>query len=167
MSQIVPILFAAAALSIIAGGAVLAAAPQSGGAHCQVETDAAHAIRTIPVGLAGYSPVSYLDNRRAEPGSPAFPAEHEGVIYFLTSDAQRRTFLADPDRYMPLYGGTCAFGCSVDKEFVPDPTSFEIVDGRIALFLKNDEVDAKALWKKDPSGAKAKADEYWRRVTDR
>lgn len=118
---------------------------------------------TISLGLSGYSPVSYLDNRRAEPGSPRFSAEHEGVTYFFTSDAQRRAFLASPERYLPAYGGYCAFGCSVDATFIPDPTSFEIIDGRTHLFLKNNEVDARKLWNEAPSDeVRRKADAFWR-----
>ncbi len=121
-----------------------------------------HATLTIPVGLAGYSPVSYLANSRAEPGSPRYSAEHEGVTYFLTSEKQREAFLANPERFLPAYGGNCAFGCSVDSTFVPDPTSFVVIDGRTHLFLKNSEVDAKKLWlEADQNEVRAKADSYW------
>lgn len=122
---------------------------------------AAEPIRAISLGLAGYSPVSYLDERQAQPGNPAISAEHQGVTYFFTSDAQRQKFAANADKYLPAYGGTCAFGCSVNSTFVPDPTSFDVVDGRTVLFLKNDKVDAKSLWAKDPAAAKAKADAFY------
>lgn len=117
---------------------------------------------TVNLGLAGYSPVSYLQNKRAEPGSPRFSAEHEGVTYFFTSNRQRETFLADPERYLPAYGGYCAFGCSVDSKFIPDPTSFKVIGGRTHLFLNNDEVDAQELWNDaNFTEVKAKADDYW------
>jgi len=117
---------------------------------------------TISVGLAGYSPVSYLERRKAEPGSPRIAAQHEGVTYFFTDDRQRRAFLNNPERYLPAYGGYCAFGCSVDSKFVPDPTSFEIIDGRTHLFLKNDEVDAQALWNEaNVDEIRTKADRFW------
>lgn len=121
-----------------------------------------HAAYTIRVGLSGYSPVSYLTNNRAEPGSPRFNAEHDGVTYFFTNEKQRTAFIADPERYMPAYGGNCAFGCSVDSTFVPDPSSFAVIDGRTHLFLKNDEVDAKKLWlESDQREVRARADRYW------
>jgi len=121
---------------------------------------------TLSVGLAGYSPVSYLDDRRAEPGSPRYRAEHDGVTYFFTSTAQRKRFLANPARYLPAYGGYCAFGCSIEKRFVPDPTQFKIIDGRTHLFLKNDEVDARKLWEDgDASQLTTKADAYWEQAS--
>lgn len=127
-----------------------------------VSQASAQPVRTIAVGLAGYSPVSYLENRAAEPGSPEFSAEHGGVTYFFTSESQRRAFERQPERYLPAYGGYCAFGCSVESEFVPDPTSFEIIDGRTHLFLKNKDVDARALWNEaDQREVRAKADAWW------
>lgn len=125
-------------------------------------------VRSVPLGLSGYSPVSYLDDKRAEPGSPAISSGYQGVTYFFSTAKQRDTFIANPEKYLPAYGGTCAFGCSIDSDFVPDPTSFEIVDGRTTLFLKNEKVDAKALWDKGPGAAKAKADAYYaKRVAGR
>ena len=117
---------------------------------------------SLQLGMSGYSPVSYLDQNKAEPGSPRFTAVHEGVTYFFVSDRQRVAFEKSPQRYMPAYGGFCAFGCSVDSEFVPDPTSFEIINGKTHLFLKNKEVDAKALWHDgDKDALLQKADAYW------
>ncbi len=120
---------------------------------------------TISVALSGYSPVSYLDQNRAEPGSPLYTAEHDGATYFLTSQSQVRAFKKNPEKYLPAYGGFCAFGCSVDSEFIPDPTSFKVIDGRTHLFLKNDEVNAKQLWNEaSPLEVKSKADAYWKNV---
>lgn len=131
-------------------------------AQRETETPAEDTRYTLKVGLSGYSPVSYLDHNRAEPGSPRYTAEHEGVTYFFTSRAQIETFRDAPERYMPAYGGYCAFGCSVESHFVPDPTSFKIIDGRVHLFLKNSDVDAFSLWEDgDEAELKEKADAYW------
>lgn len=117
---------------------------------------------TTALGLGGYSPVSYLDNNRAEPGSPKYAVEHDGVTYFFTSSSQVRKFEADPAKYLPAYGGYCAFGCSVNAKFIPDPTSFKVIDGRTHMFLKNDEVDAQKLWNEsDSKEVMAKADHFW------
>ncbi len=163
MFSIVP----AALLAISAVHSAHAFEPHRCGASCdhaeltQV-SESANSPLTLDVALSGYSPVSYIENRRAEPGSPRYTAEHNGATYFFTSERQRRTFLANPQKYLPAYGGYCAFGCSVDSTFVPDPTSFEIIDGRTHLFLKNSEVDARAIWKSaDPDEVRAKADAFW------
>lgn len=144
-------------------GAPLAHA-QPSGRHAMSQHSSESAVEpfTLTLGMSGYSPVSYIEHNRAEPGSPRYSAEHDGVTYFFTSDAQRRTFERSPSRFLPAYGGYCAFGCSVDSKFVPDPTSFEVINGRTHLFLKNAEVDAKKLWDDaDPAKVRAEADEFW------
>ncbi|GAB5497595.1 MAG: hypothetical protein Phyf2KO_26750 [Phycisphaerales bacterium] len=122
----------------------------------------AHPVHTIRVGIFGYSPVSYITNNRAEPGSPAFAAEHNGITYFFTNKRQQQAFTDNPERYIPAYGGNCAFGCSVDSIFVPDPTSFIVIDGKTHLFLKNDEVDARQLWRDaNKQEVRRKANSFW------
>lgn len=119
---------------------------------------------TIAVGICGYSPVSYFESG-PEPGSPAYPVVHGGVTYFLTGPEQVDLFMADPTKYLPAYGGWCAFGMAVEDHFAVDPTSYKIVDGRLMLFLKTPDVDARALWDEQGDGAaKAKADAFWNRA---
>lgn len=115
------------------------------------------------VGLQGYSPVSYVDLGKAELGDPAHRAELNGVTYLFTDADQVAVFESDPDRYEPAYGGWCAFGLTIDKQFACDPTSFKIVDGRLMTFLKSDEVDARALWEQagDEAALVEKADATW------
>lgn len=121
---------------------------------------------TIKLGVGGYSPVSYIERNKAEPGSPLYAIEYEGVTYFFTGERQKEVFMKNPDRYLPAYGGFCAFGCTVDSEFIPDPTSFEVIDGRTHLFLKNTEVNARQLWNEgDQRQLTRKARSHWRKVS--
>lgn len=117
---------------------------------------------SLTLGMSGYSPVSYIEHNRAEAGSPMYAAEHNGVTYFFTGDAQRRTFLRDPSRFLPAYGGYCAYGCSVNAKFIPDPTSFKVINGRTHLFLRNANVDARALWdESNLTETLSRADRFW------
>ncbi|MBX9787820.1 MAG: hypothetical protein K2Y37_02800 [Pirellulales bacterium] len=104
---------------------------------------------TVEASINGYSPVSYFEKNVAEKGLPEFRAEHAGKAYLFSSSAQVATFQGNPGKYVPMFGDSCAFGHSIEKEFPIDPTSFKIVDGQLLLFLKNAEVDAKALWEKE------------------
>lgn len=111
------------------------------------KTDNVHA-KVTDIAIGGYSPVSYFEKGRAELGSPDHAVEHEGKVYHLASAAQAHAFRENPDKYLPAHGGVCAYGVSIGKTFPVDPTNFKIVDGRLLLFLKNDEVDARELWEK-------------------
>ncbi|MCA9254676.1 MAG: hypothetical protein KDA33_03520, partial [Phycisphaerales bacterium] len=97
----------------IATGVVIATTPFLMAPPTPKPTQRAATKQTLTLGLQGYSPVSYVENHRADPGSPRFGAEHDGVTYFFVNAAQRDRFLADPERFVPAYGGYCAFGCAV------------------------------------------------------
>lgn len=149
----------------IAAGLVIVAAPFAMG-QSSMTASAPKSGQTLTLGLQGYSPVSYVENHRADPGSPGIRAEHDGVTYFFVTMSQRDRFVADPDRYLPAYGGYCAFGCAVNGLFTPDPSSFKVIDGRTYLFLKNDTLDTKAMWEKErPDDVKRKADAFWEKQT--
>lgn len=116
------------------------------------------------VAIDGYSPVSYFRGK-AERGSALFAVDHDGVTYHLTDADQVAEFKRAPDRYAPAFGGWCAFGMAVSDKFPVDPTAFEIVGGRLLLFLRNDKIDARKLWQDgDGTDLLAKAEAHWRKV---
>ena len=106
----------------------------------------AHNIDNSNIALQSYSPVSYLDLGKAELGRKEFKTEHNKVIYYFTSADQKKAFDKNPSRYLPRYGGYCAFGIYAGAKFRPDPNNFIVKDGEYFLYLKNLELDAKQLW---------------------
>ena len=116
------------------------------------------------VAIEGFSPVSYFEGR-AERGNPLFAVMHHGVTYHLANAAQVETFKFDPDKYIPAYGGWCAFGMAVKDKFPIDPTSFKIVNGRLLFFLRNPRIHGRALWEaRDQAGLLKDAAEHWNKV---
>jgi YHS domain-containing protein len=118
------------------------------------------------IALQGYSPVSYLDLGIAQKGLKEFKAAHEGMNYYFTSKDQKSKFEVNPTKYMPQYGGYCAFGVSVGAKFRTDANKFVVKDGKYFLFLNDLEVDAQQLWL-DGSHDKlvAKADGNWTKLS--
>ena len=115
------------------------------------------------IALQGYSPVSYLDMGLAQKGLKAHVSEHNKIKYFFTSAQQKAAFDANPSRYLPQYGGYCAFGCYAEAEFRVDPTKFIVQDGKYFLYLNNIELDAKQLWLTERNHEKLRstADKNW------
>ena len=115
------------------------------------------------IGLDGYSPVSYLDKGTAEKGRTQYKSEHDGVIYYFTSSTQKATFEANPQKYLPQYGGYCAFGIYAVAKFRTDPKTFLVKNGKYYLFLKNIELNALELWKAENNheGLVHAADSNW------
>ena len=98
------------------------------------------------IALLGYSPVSYLDLGIAQKGLKEFKSTYDGLAYYFTSKAQENKFKDNPTKYLPQYGGYCAFGVSVGAKFRADPNKFVVKDGKYFLFLYDLEVDAQQLW---------------------
>ena len=98
------------------------------------------------IALQGFSPVSYLDLGIAQRGVKDFKSEHKKVIYYFTSAEQKASFDKNPEKYLPQYGGYCAFGVYAGAKFRPDPNKFIVKDGKYFLYLYNIELDAQQLW---------------------
>ncbi len=118
------------------------------------------------IALQGYSPVSYLDLGIAQKGLKEFKSEHHKVAYYFTSAEQKTKFDKNPGKYLPQYGGYCAFGVYAGAKFRPDPNKFIVKDGKYFLYLYNLELDAQQLWLAENSHKKlmAKANEHWSKL---
>lgn len=114
--------------------------------------------------LYGYDAVAYQTESRPVKGSAAFSAKHDGATYHFASAAHRDTFLANPARYAPAYGGFCAMGAALGKKLDIDPTQFKVVDGRLYLNLNADVFKS---WSKDIPNHIGKADKNWVGIKDK
>ncbi len=119
------------------------------------------------IALSGYSPVSYLDLELAQRGNKAFKSEYQKVVYYFTSQDQKETFDKNPKKYLPQYGGYCAFGIYAGAKFRVDPTKFIVKNGKYYLFLNNVELDAKQLWLAEGNHKKLKsaANKNWDKLS--
>lgn len=118
------------------------------------------------IALLGYSPVSYLDLGIAQKGLKENKATYDGLAYYFTTNEQKKTFEANPTKYLPQYGGYCAFGVSVGAKFRADPNKFVVKDGKYFLFLYDLEVDAQQLWLAgNHEKLVAKADGNWNKLS--
>lgn len=116
--------------------------------------------------LEGYCPVAYFAVNKPVRGKAEHASVHNGVTYWFVSADAKRAFDAAPAKYLPAYGGWCAFGMSVEDKFPVDPTNFKIVDGRLNLFLKNQNIDARALWNQgNEKELVRKAEAHWKKVS--
>jgi YHS domain-containing protein len=81
--------------------------------------------------LRGVDPVSYFTAGEPQNGDVEINAEYNGAVYRFTSEEHKETFLADPEKYAPQYGGYCAFGLSKGLKFDGDPEVWSIVDDKL------------------------------------
>lgn len=108
--------------------------------------------------LSGYDPVSYRTGAPA-PGKPEITTRYRGVTYRFASEEARKTFLEDPARHEPRYGGWCATAMSRGERVAVDPTVF-VLDEDGLLFLFHDAA-ARNAWKEGGPAMRANADREW------
>lgn len=110
------------------------------------------------VGNQGYDLVSYHQESGPVRGDGNHITYYHHVAYIFVSDANKKAFQADPEKYLPAYGGYCAYGVSVGKKIVSDPLAWKIVDGRLYLNLNQ---SIQKIWSEDMSGYITKANKLW------
>jgi len=142
---------------------LLLAGLAAGAATAQQPQNVSAGLTEKGVGLAahGTDVVSYFTDGRPEPGLGKFTAVHDGAAYRFATEAHLKAFQADPVKYVPQYGGFCAYGATFGKKFDGNPHLWKIVDGRL-FFNLNEEIQAK--WEADVPGNIAKADASWKRI---
>ncbi|MBX2853081.1 MAG: hypothetical protein KTR15_15205 [Phycisphaeraceae bacterium] len=117
--------------------------------------------------LTGYDPVSYHAGKPKK-GSSKRALRFKGVIYRFASEANKQTFLKDPAKYEPAYGGWCAWAMREGSKTEIDPKSYLVINDRLYVFYKgfwgDTRKDWKALAKKQTNAALIKqADKSWKK----
>ena len=115
------------------------------------------------VGIKGYDPVAYFTDQSAIKGDPALRSTNAGVISLFATRDHQQSFDEDPSKYIPAFGGFCAYGVSRGVVIPIDPTAFQIIDGHLLLQY------SKAIMKKfnqDPAGNLGKAQSNWPGLVD-
>jgi hypothetical protein len=110
------------------------------------------------VALHGYDPVSYFESATPLPGSESITYAAKGATWRFASEANRKKFAADPDKYMPQFGGYCAKAVSENDTADIDPLSYKIVGGKLYV---NYSPKIQKVWEADIPGRIAKAEKYW------
>lgn len=110
------------------------------------------------VGLAGFDPVSFFERDAPLNGSPMIRADHAGATYLFATERSRETFLADPDRYVPQYGGFCAYGVSINVLLPVDITTAQVRNGKLYL---NVNADILEKFNADFDGSVSRASSNW------
>ena len=98
--------------------------------------------------LEGFDPVSYFPEGGGEPvrGRGDLHATHAGLTYRFASEDHRARFEADALRFVPAYGGWCAFAMLDGQKVGVNPHAFLIQEGRLLLFYDGAFGDTRAEW---------------------
>jgi YHS domain-containing protein len=85
--------------------------------------------------VEGYDVVSYFTNKKPVPGNNKFQTTFDNVKFKFSSEKNLHLFKENPNRYIPQYGGFCAYAIAKSKTKMDiDAESYEIRDGKLYLF---------------------------------
>jgi len=113
------------------------------------------------VAIEGYDPVAYFEQNEPRQGNPEITAEHEGATYSFSSEANRDLFQATPDKYLPEYGGWCAYAMANDEKVKMNPETYKIVDGKLYLFFNEWYNNTLPSWNEQEDQLINQAEDNW------
>ncbi|NIJ43982.1 YHS domain-containing protein [Wenyingzhuangia heitensis] len=110
----------------------------------------------------GYDVVSYFDNN-AEEGEKEFTTTHDGAKFKFVSKQHLETFKKNPKKYIPQYGGWCAYALGESNtKYDINPKTFEIRDGKLYLFYNSWGTNTLSKWtEENPEKLRKQADKNW------
>jgi YHS domain-containing protein len=97
--------------------------------------------------LEGYDPVSYF-SEMPKKGYAALQIRHQEVVYYFENEENRLTFSKTPEKYVPAYGGWCAWAMLDGDKVEVDPLSYKIINGKNHLYYNGFWGDTLEKWNK-------------------
>lgn len=116
-------------------------------------------------GLSGFDPVSYRGEVPVK-GKEEWTFEYNGALYRFANKANKEIFKVNPSKYLPAYGGWCAYAMLDGDKVEVDPMSYKLIDGKLYLFYNGFWGDTLKRWNKklaksSEASLVSKADKHW------
>jgi YHS domain-containing protein len=105
--------------------------------------------------IRGFDTVAYFIANKPVKGKEEFATQYQGAKWLFSSKENLDLFLSNPEKYLPQYGGYCAYGVAVDNLVSIEPDKFTVKNGKLYL---NYDADVQSKWIKDPEKYIADAD---------
>jgi YHS domain-containing protein len=109
------------------------------------------------VAMQGHDVISYRE-QTVERGSKAFAAEYGGVLWWFANQAHRDLFLSDSKRFVPEYGGFCAYSIGKGYPAPADPKAFLLEGDKLYMFFDR---TALKVWEQSRRESIQKGDRNW------
>jgi len=110
------------------------------------------------VALRGYDVVAFFTERKPVKGFDSLQVKRNETIWYFSSKQNLDSFKADTARYIPQYGGYCAFGASRGYKAPTEIYTWTVIDNKLYF---NYNAAVKQTWDKEPVMYIKLADEKW------
>jgi hypothetical protein len=114
--------------------------------------------RNSGLAINGFDPVAYFIDGVASLGKGDFEASFAGAVWRFRNEGNRGAFVADPDIYMPRYGGYDPIGVARGVAVAGDPRLWTLSGARLYLFST---AEGRDLFAGDAEPVIATADHKW------
>ncbi len=113
----------------------------------------------------GYDVVEYF-NKKAVKGKQKYMLTYNNAKYRFLNEENLKKFKSNPTKYIPQYGGWCAYAMGSKGEKVSiNPKTFEIREGKLYLFYNSFFNNTLESWLEEgPEKLRKKADVIWNRT---
>lgn len=111
--------------------------PTSIGLHSKIYTKS-------NIAMDGYDIVNYFLGKSALKGNTRFAIKQNDQGWLFNSDRTLKIFKAKPKKYIPQFGGYCAYTISTGYTHPPDPKVWRLHNGRL-YFFKDEEAKKLAI----------------------
>lgn len=113
----------------------------------------------------GYDVVSYFSGN-PQKGSAKTAVKFQGTDYYFANSENKAKFQKEPGKYLPQYGGYCAFAMGdYGKKVEVNPKTYKITNGKLYLFYNKFLTNTLTSWNKDEKNLTIKADKNWKKFT--
>ncbi len=111
----------------------------------------------------GYDVVSYFTEKAPLKGNNKFQVTIDNAKFKFSSKENLMLFEANPKKYIPQYGGYCAYAIAAKKtKMYIDAEAYEIRDGKLYLFYSSFFGNKLEDWQEgDTKGLQKKGDVNW------
>ncbi len=96
--------------------------------------------------LNGLDPVSFFDSPSPVKGDVKIEAKYGAATYLFRSEKSRAAFEAEPGKFLPQFGGWCAYAMARGRAAKPAPRAWKLVSGRFYFFENPAVMDT---WERD------------------
>ena len=120
--------------------------------------------------IDGYDVVSYYTNESPNMGKKSINISYDGVVLYFSSLENKKLFIENPKKYLPEYGGFCAFGVGMEStgykagRYKVDPKIYKLINNKLYLFYPTKEWPAIDYWNQDEAFFMKEADKKWKEI---
>jgi YHS domain-containing protein len=114
--------------------------------------------------VEGHDVVAFFTDHKAVKGDPKIQSDYKGARYAFASVDHKKLFDAEPAKYVPQYGGFCAYGMSRGYTAPVKIETWQIINGRLYL---NYDLSVKEKFDKNQAEYLRKADINWPQVLEK